>query len=391
MKKALITGITGQDGSYLLELLLGKGYEVWGLIRRSSSFNTGRIDHLYVDPHEHPRVRLVYGDMTDGNNLAALIGEIKPDEVYNLAAQSHVRVSFDQPIYSVNVGALGTLRLLEAIRSSGLPVRFYQASSSEMYGKVVETPQTEKTPFYPRSPYACAKVYGFWQTVNYREAYGMFTCNGILFNHESPRRGETFVTRKITRAASRIKYGLQEKLFLGNLDAQRDWGFAGDYVEAMWLMLQQDKPDDYIIATGESHSVREFLDEVFGRLDMDWHRCVEIDSRYFRPSEVDLLQGDASKARRLLKWQPRVGFKELARMMVEADLKAAERARVMRDVTVHGFASTQQRRGGFLSAVGVDGAAKERKDTAILLTEGRDHGPGAYGPTLPSCATGCPP
>ncbi len=330
-KKALITGITGQDGSYLVELLLSKGYEVWGLIRRSSSFNTGRIDHLYVDPHEHPRVRLVYGDMTDGNNLAALIGEIKPDEVYNLAAQSHVRVSFDQPIYSVNVVALGTLRLLEAIRSSGLPIRFYQASSSEMYGKVVETPQTEKTPFYPRSPYACAKVYGFWQTVNYREAYGMFACNGILFNHESPRRGETFVTRKITRAASRIKYGLQEKLFLGNLDARRDWGFAGDYVEAMWLMLQQDQPDDYVISTGESHSVREFLDEVFGRLDMDWHRYVEIDARYFRPSEVDLLQGDASKAKRILKWQPRVGFKELARMMVEADLRGAERARVVRD------------------------------------------------------------
>ncbi len=330
-KKALITGITGQDGSYLVELLLSKGYEVWGLIRRSSSFNTGRIDHLYVDPHEHPRVRLVYGDMTDGNNLAALIGEIKPDEVYNLAAQSHVRVSFDQPIYSVNVVALGTLRLLEAIRSSGLPIRFYQASSSEMYGKVVETPQTEKTPFYPRSPYACAKVYGFWQTVNYREAYGMFACNGILFNHESPRRGETFVTRKITRAACRIKYGLQEKLFLGNLDARRDWGFAGDYVEAMWLMLQQDQPDDYVISTGESHSVREFLDEVFGRLDMDWHRYVEIDARYFRPSEVDLLQGDASKAKRLLKWQPRVGFKELARMMVEADLRGAERARVVRD------------------------------------------------------------
>ena len=331
MKKALITGITGQDGSYLAELLLGKGYEVWGLIRRSSSFNTGRIDHLYVDPHERPSFRLVYGDMTDGNNLAALIGEIKPDEVYNLAAQSHVRVSFDQPIYSVNVAALGTLRLLEAIRSSGLPIRFYQASSSEMYGKVVETPQSERTPFYPRSPYACAKVYSFWQTVNYREAYGLFASNGILFNHESPRRGETFVTRKITRAATRIKYGLQEKIFLGNLDAKRDWGFAGDYVEAMWLMLQQDRSDDYVIATGESHSVREFLDEVFGHLDMDWHRYVEIDARYFRPSEVDLLQGDASKAKRLLKWQPRVGFQQLARMMVDADLRAAERERVMRD------------------------------------------------------------
>jgi len=316
MKKAFITGITGQDGSYLAELLLGQGYEVWGLIRRSSSFNTGRIDHLYIDPHEQPRLRLVYGDMTDGSNLAA---------------QSHVRVSFDQPIYSVNVGALGTLRLLEAIRASGLPIRFYQASSSEMYGKVVETPQTEKTPFYPRSPYACAKVYSFWQTVNHREAYGLFACNGILFNHESPRRGETFVTRKITRAACRIQCGLQEKLFLGNLDAQRDWGFAGDYVEAMWQMLQQDKPDDYVIATGESHSVREFLDEVFGYLQMDWHRHVEIDARYFRPAEVDLLQGDASKARRLLGWQPRVGFRELARLMVEADLKIAQRECAVRD------------------------------------------------------------
>ncbi len=331
MKKAFITGITGQDGSYLAELLLGKGYEVWGLIRRSSSFNTGRIDHLYIDPHEQPRLRLVYGDMTDGSNLAALVAEIKPDEVYNLAAQSHVRVSFDQPIYSVNAGALGTLRLLEAVRVSGLPIRFYQASSSEMYGKVVETPQTEETPFHPRSPYACAKVYSFWQTVNHREAYGLFACNGILFNHESPRRGETFVTRKITRAASRIKYGLQDKLFLGNLDAQRDWGFAGDYVEAMWLMLQQDQPDDYVIATGQSHSVREFLDEVFGSLDLDWHRHVEIDPRYFRPSEVDLLQGDASKARRLLRWQPHVNFRELAKMMVEADLKAAKRERVLRD------------------------------------------------------------
>ena len=331
MKKAFITGITGQDGSYLAELLLGKGYEVWGMIRRSSSFNTGRIDHLYADPHEHPRLQLVHGDMTDGSNLAAIIGEIKPDEVYNLAAQSHVRVSFDQPIYSVNVGAVGTLRLLEAIRSSRLVIRFYQASSSEMYGKVVETPQTEKTPFYPRSPYACAKVYSFWQTVNYREAYGLFACNGILFNHESPRRGETFVTRKITRAATRIKCGLQEKLFLGNLEAKRDWGFAGDHVEAMWLMLQQDQPDDYVIATGESHSVREFLDEVFGYLGMDWRRHVEIDSRYFRPTEVDLLRGDASKARRLLKWQPRVSVRDLARMMTDADMRLAERELAMKE------------------------------------------------------------
>jgi GDPmannose 4,6-dehydratase len=331
MRKAFITGITGQDGSYLVELLLDKGYEVWGLIRRSSSFNTGRIDHLYRDPHEQPRLRLVYGDMTDGSNLAALIGEIKPDEVYNLAAQSHVRVSFDQPIYSVNAGALGTLRLLEAIRSSSLPIRFYQASSSEMYGKVVETPQTEKTPFHPRSPYACAKVYSYWQTVNYREAYGLFACNGILFNHESPRRGETFVTRKTTRAATRIKCGLQQKLFLGNLEAKRDWGFAGDYVEAMWRMLQQEKPDDYVIATGECHCVREFLDEVFGCLDLDWHKYVEIDPRYFRPSEVDLLQGDASKARRLLGWRPRVGFRELARMMTDADMEYAQRECLIAD------------------------------------------------------------
>jgi GDPmannose 4,6-dehydratase len=331
MKKAFITGITGQDGSYLVELLLDKGYEVWGLIRRSSSFNTGRIDHLYLDPHEQPRLRLVYGDMTDGSNLAALIAEIKPDEVYNLAAQSHVRVSFDQPIYSVNAGALGTLRLLEAIRSSGLPIRFYQASSSEMYGKVVETPQTEETPFHPRSPYACAKLYSYWQTINYREAYGLFACNGILFNHESPRRGETFVTRKITRAATRIKCGLQQKLFLGNLDAKRDWGFAGDYVEAMWRMLQQDESDDYVVATGQSHSVREFLDEVFGYLDLDWHKHVEIDPRYFRPSEVDLLQGDASKARRVLGWRPRVGLRELAEMMIDADMELAQRECLIAD------------------------------------------------------------
>ncbi len=331
MRRAFITGITGQDGSYLVEFLLAKGYEVWGLIRRSSSFNTGRIDHLYLDPHEQPRLRLVYGDMTDGSNLASLIAEIKPEEVYNLAAQSHVRVSFDQPIYSVNVVGLGTLRLLEAIRSCGLPVRFYQASSSEMYGQVVETPQTEKTPFYPRSPYACAKVYAFWQTVNYREAYGLFGCNGILFNHESPRRGETFVTRKITRAATRIKCGLQDKLYLGNLDAKRDWGFAGDYVEAMWLMLQQDEPDDYVIATGQTHSVREFLDEVFGYLDLDWHQYVEIDPRYFRPTEVDLLLGDANKARQRLGWEPKVGLGDLARMMVDADMDLARRERVMKE------------------------------------------------------------
>jgi len=331
VKKALITGITGQDGSYLAELLLGKGYEVWGIMRRSSSFHTARIDHLYEDPHENPRLKLVYGDLTDGSNLSGIINRIEPDEVYNLGAQSHVRVSFEMPIYTVNTVALGTLRLLEAVRSAGTPAKFYQASSSEMYGKVLEMPQTEKTPFYPRSPYACAKVYGFWQTVNYREAYGLFACNGILFNHESPPRGETFVTRKITRAAARIKLGLQQKLYLGNLDAKRDWGFAGDYVEAMWLMLQQDKPDDYVIATGESHSVREFVEEVFGYLDLDWRQCVEIDARYFRPSEVDYLQGDASKAARVLHWKPKVTFKELARMMTDADMEVAQNQKMIRD------------------------------------------------------------
>jgi len=331
MKKALITGITGQDGSYLAELLLKKGYEVWGIIRRSSSFHTGRIDHLYVDPHKQPKLRLVYGDLTDGSNLASIIKEVEPDEIYNLGAQSHVRVSFDNPIYTVNTDALGTLRLLEAIRSSGRKVRFYQASSSEMYGKVKESPQTEETAFYPRSPYGCAKVYSFWQTVNYREAYGIFACNGILFNHESPRRGETFVTRKITRAATRIKLGLQDKLYLGNLDAKRDWGFAGDYVEVMWLMLQTDEPDDYVIATGESHSVREFLEEVFGYLELDWEKYVEIDQRYLRPSEVDTLCGDASKAKKELGWKPKVTFKELARMMTDADMQLAKNEKIIKE------------------------------------------------------------
>jgi GDPmannose 4,6-dehydratase len=330
MRKALITGITGQDGSYLAELLLEKGYEVWGIIRRSSSFNTERINHLYKDLHEQPRLRLVYGDLTDGSNLSAILNDIKPDEVYNLGAQSHVRVSFDLPIYTVNADALGTLRMLEAVRSCHLPIRYYQASSSEMYGKVPETPQTERTPFYPRSPYACAKVYGYWQTVNYREAYGLFACNGILFNHESPRRGETFVTRKITRAATRIQCGLQEALYLGNLEARRDWGFAGDYVETMWLMLQQDEPDDYVVATGESHSVREFLTEVFEYLGLDWEKYVKTDARYFRPTEVDLLQGDSSKARRVLNWKPRVTFKELARLMVDADMRIAEQERIIK-------------------------------------------------------------
>ncbi|NIP28883.1 MAG: GDP-mannose 4,6-dehydratase [Phycisphaerae bacterium] len=331
MKKALVTGITGQDGSYLVEQLLKKGYEVWGIIRRSSSFHTGRIDHLYKDPHEQPRLRLVYGDLTDGGNLSTIVNDIEPDEVYNLGAQSHVRVSFDTPIYTVNADGLGTLRLLEAIRRMERPAKFYQASSSEMYGKAVETPQTEKTPFYPRSPYGCAKVYSFWQTVNYREAYGLFACNGILFNHESPRRGETFVTRKITRAATRIKLGLQDTLYLGNLDAKRDWGFAGDYVETMWLMLQQDKPDDYVIATGETHSVREFLDEVFGYLDLDWQKYVEIDPRYLRPTEVDCLLGDASKAKKILKWEPKVTFKKLAQMMTDADMEIAKREKIIKD------------------------------------------------------------
>lgn len=323
MKKALITGITGQDGSYLAELLLDKGYEVYGVIRRSSTFGTERIDHLYQDPHNHPKLKLIYGDLTDGGNLSTILNDVQPDEVYNLGAQSHVRVSFDQPVYTVNTDALGTLRLLEAVRMMKKPARFYQASSSEMYGKVSETPQSEATAFYPRSPYGCAKVYSFWQTVNYREAYNIFACNGILFNHESPRRGETFVTRKITRAATRIKLGLQDKLFLGNLDAKRDWGFAGDYVEAMWLMLQAEKPDDYVVATGETHSVREFLDEVFGYLDLDWQKYVEIDPRYYRPTEVDILQGDASKAKKQLNWHPKVSFKQLSQMMTDADMKLA--------------------------------------------------------------------
>ena len=331
MKKALITGITGQDGSYLAELLLNKGYQVWGIVRRSSSFHTGRIDHLYKDPHKRTLLKLVYGDLTDGSNLSTIMNDIKPDEVYNLGAQSHVRVSFDTPIYTVDTDALGTLRLLEAIRRMEKPAKFYQASSSEMYGKAVETPQTEKTPFYPRSPYGCAKVYSFWQTVNYREAYGLFACNGILFNHESPRRGETFVTRKITRAATRIKLGLQDKLYLGNLEAKRDWGFAPDYVEATWLMMQQNKPDDFVIATSETHSVREFLDEVFGYLDLEWQKYVEIDARYYRPTEVDVLQGDASKAKRVLKWEPKVTFKELARMMTDADMEIAKQEKILKE------------------------------------------------------------
>lgn len=327
MKKALITGITGQDGSYLAELLLGKGYEVHGIIRRSSSFNTARIDHLYVDPHLNPRLHLHYGDLMDSVALLKLIHQLQPDEVYNLAAQSHVRVSFDIPESTGDIVGLGTLRILEAIRETGLiqKVRYYQASSSEMFGKVQEVPQTEKTPFWPRSPYACAKVYGHWLTVNYRESYGLHASNGILFNHESPRRGETFVTRKITRAATRIKMGLQDKLYLGNLDAQRDWGFAGEYVEMMWLMLQQEKPDDYVVATNETHSVREFCQEAFSHLDLDWEKHVEYDSRYERPAEVELLIGNPEKARRQLGWEPKVKFKDLVKMMVDADLALAKK------------------------------------------------------------------
>jgi len=332
MKKAFVTGITGQDGSYLAELLLAKGYEVHGMIRRTSGFSTDRIDHLYRDRFEEKSdLHLHYGDLSDGGSLASLLKEIGPDEVYNLGAQSHVKVSFLNPIYTVNVDALGTLRLLEAIRTLDKPTRFYQASSSEMYGKVVETPQTEQTPFHPRSPYACSKVYSYWQTVNYREAYGLFACNGILFNHESPRRGKTFVTRKITRAAARIKLGLQKQLFLGNLDAKRDWGFAGDYVEAMWRMLQADEPEDFVIATGETHSVREFVEATFGILDLDPDEYVRVDPAYFRPAEVDVLLGDASKAKKLLDWEPTVSFTDLVQMMVDHDMRAAERERALVD------------------------------------------------------------
>ena len=323
-KKALITGITGQDGSFLTELLLEKGYTVHGIIRRTSSFNTQRIDHLYQDPHiPGTRIFLDHGDLSDSTSLNTILRQVVPDEIYNLGAQSHVRVSFDIPEYTTDVTAVGTVRLLEAIRELKIKPKFYQASSSEMFGKVIETPQSETTPFYPRSPYACAKVFAYHTTVNYREAFGLFACNGILFNHESERRGETFVTRKITRAVTRIKLGLQNKLFLGNLDAKRDWGYAKDYVEAMWLMMQAERPDDYVIATGETHSVKEFVEEAFGYLDLDWKKHVEIDPWYYRPSEVDLLLGDASKARKELGWEPKVGFKELVRLMIDHDLKLA--------------------------------------------------------------------
>ena len=321
MKKALITGITGQDGSYLAELLLGKGYEVHGIIRRASTFNTGRIDHLYKDPHINGvRLFLHYGDIADSTNLIKLLYRIQPDEVYHLAAQSHVRVSFDIPEYTGDVTGLSTIRILEAIRETGVGSKFYQASSSEMFGKVQEVPQRETTPFHPRSPYGAAKVYAYWATVNYRESYDLFACNGILFNHESPRRGETFVTRKITRAVARIKAGMQDKLYLGNLDAKRDWGYAKEYVDAMWRMLQQDHPDDYVIATGETHSVRDFLSEAFSHVDLDWQKYVELDEKYLRPAEVDLLVGDAAKARKELEWQPNVTFTELVRLMVDADV-----------------------------------------------------------------------
>jgi GDPmannose 4,6-dehydratase len=325
-KRALITGITGQDGSYLSEFLLEQGYEVHGIIRRTSTFNTDRIDHIYEDPHkEGVRLFLHYGDLTDGTTLRRILEEVQPTEIYNLGAQSHVRVSFDSPEYTVDAVGMGTLRLLEAIRDyqhrTGTEVRFYQAGSSEMYGLVQAVPQSETTPFYPRSPYACAKVYAHWQTVNYRESYNLFACNGILFNHESPRRGETFVTRKITRAVARIVAGKQKKIYMGNLDAKRDWGYAKDYVRAMWLMLQQEQPDDYVIATGETHSVREFLELAFNHVNLNWEDYVEFDERYLRPAEVDLLIGDPTKAQQKLGWKPSVTFKELVALMVEADLQ----------------------------------------------------------------------
>ncbi|MBY0359187.1 MAG: GDP-mannose 4,6-dehydratase [Candidatus Obscuribacterales bacterium] len=321
MKKALITGITGQDGSYLSELLLEKGYEVHGIIRRSSTFNTERIDHLYRDPHVHGvRLFLHYGDISDSTNLVKLLYRIQPDEIYHLAAQSHVRVSFEIPEYTGDITAIGTVRLLEAVRQVGLKSRFYQAGSSEMFGKTQEVPQRETTPFYPRSPYAVAKVYAHWATVNYRESFGIFACNGILFNHESPRRGEVFVTRKITRAAAHILAGVQDKLYLGNLQAKRDWGYAKEYVEAMWLMLQQDQPEDYVIATGESHSVEEFLTAAFSSVGLDWHKYVEIDPQYYRPAEVDLLLGDPSKAKIKLGWEAKTKFNDLVKIMVEADI-----------------------------------------------------------------------
>jgi GDPmannose 4,6-dehydratase len=331
MKKAFISGITGQDGSYLAELLLEKGYEIHGLIRRSSTFNTDRIDHLYKDLHDPgARIYLHYGDLSVSGHLMEMLYDISPDEIYHLGAQSHVRVSFDMPEYTGDITGLGATRLLEAIRKTGIKTRFYQASSSEMFG-ASPPPQNESTPFQPQSPYAAAKVYAYYMAKNYREAYRLFACNGILFNHESPRRGETFVTRKVTRAATRIKLGLQEKLYLGNMKAKRDWGFAGDFVEAMWLILQQDAPDDYVIATGETHSVREFVEKVFQKLGLDYEKHIAIDSRYFRPTDVDALLGDATKARRILGWQPKVTFDKLIDMMIAADMEIAEKEKTLLD------------------------------------------------------------
>ncbi len=325
MKKALITGITGQDGSYLADLLVAKGYEVHGIIRRASTFNTARIDHLYQDPHVNGvRLFLHYGDLADSVNLTKLLYELQPDEVYNLGAQSHVRVSFDIPEYTSDVTGVGTIRILEAIRESGVKPRFYQASSSEMFGKVQEVPQTETTPFWPRSPYGCAKVFGYWATVNYRESYGLFASNGILFNHESPRRGETFVTRKISRAVAAIKLGLQNELYLGNMDAKRDWGYAPEYVEGMWRMLQADEPDDFVLATNETHTVKEFVQVAFDHVGLDWEKHVKYDARYERPAEVDLLIGDPAKAKKKLGWEPKVRFKELVQIMVDADVEMLE-------------------------------------------------------------------
>lgn len=355
-KRALITGITGQDGSYLSEFLLEQNYEVHGIIRRTSTFNTDRLDHIYEDPHNpDARLRLHYGDLTDGTTLRRILEEVQPNEIYNLGAQSHVRVSFDSPEYTVDTVAMGTLRVLEAIRDyqhrTGIEVRFYQAGSSEMFGKVQEVPQKETTPFYPRSPYSCAKVYAHWQTINYRESYNLFACNGILFNHESPRRGETFVTRKITRAVARIVAGTQKKLYLGNLDSKRDWGYAKDYVRAMWMMLQQEKPDDYVIATNETHSIREFLDLAFSYVNLDWHDYVAFDERYLRPAEVDLLIGDPAKAKEKLGWEPSVTFEQLVALMVEADLQVvgavspnSEITRALQDIAV-----IRQKAGGILS------------------------------------------
>ncbi|MGZ5444412.1 MAG: GDP-mannose 4,6-dehydratase [Thermoanaerobaculia bacterium] len=344
-KRALITGITGQDGSFLAEFLLEKGYEVFGLIRRSSSFNTDRIDHLYQDPHQaDTRLRLLFGDLNDSSSLNQILRQTAPAEIYNLGAQSHVRVSFDIPEYTGDVTGLGTVRLLEAIRDVGIAPKFYQASSSELYGKVAEVPQTEQTPFHPRSPYGCAKAYAYYITMNYRESYGLFACNGILFNHESERRGETFVSRKITRAATRIKMGLQEKLYLGNLDARRDWGYARDYVEAMWLMMQAPEARDYVIATGETRSIREFLDAAFALVDLDWKEYVEIDPRYLRPAEVDLLLGDAAKARRELGWEPKVTFSEMVKIMIGHDMELAREELALRQA--NGVSSRKQHRWG---------------------------------------------